>query len=149
MSRIPSPGCCASIWTGAGSGRVSTRSAAATPTPSSRRTSSRPGWGRKRMGPRNGRQTGKDAGVRTVHSDDMEVTVVFPGGIAVTLGLAGKSIDLSASARGRPALVRTDLEPRPLITVEIGRASCRERVEITVAGGVGKVRVMELDYTAE
>jgi hypothetical protein len=57
--------------------------------------------------------------LRTVHSDDTEVTVVFPGGIAVTLELAGKSIDISASARGRPALVRTDLEARPRITVDI------------------------------
>ncbi len=57
--------------------------------------------------------------MQTVHSDDTEVMVVFPGGIAVTLDLAGKSIDISASARGRPALVRTDLEARPRITLDI------------------------------
>lgn len=62
---------------------------------------------------------GGDA-VQTVHADDgREVTIVFPGGIAVSLALAGKSLDIQAAVQGRPALVRTDLDARPVVTVDI------------------------------
>lgn len=57
--------------------------------------------------------------MKTVHVDDTEIQVVFPGGIAVTLDLAGKSLDVSASAHGRPALVRTELDARRRITLDI------------------------------
>ncbi len=57
--------------------------------------------------------------IHTVRVDDTEVRVVFPGGIAVQLSLAGKSIDISASVRERPALVRSDIDAHPQITVDI------------------------------
>lgn len=58
--------------------------------------------------------------VQTVHADDDgEVTIVFPGGIAVALALAGKSLDIQAVVQGRPALVRTEVEARPVVTVDI------------------------------
>jgi len=58
--------------------------------------------------------------VQTVHADDDgEVTIVFPGGITVALALAGKSLDIQAVVQGRPALVRTDVEARPVVTVDI------------------------------
>ncbi len=51
--------------------------------------------------------------------ESQEVTVVFPRGIAVALTLAGKSLDIQALVRGRPALVRTDIDALPLVTVDI------------------------------
>ncbi len=57
--------------------------------------------------------------MQTVRATDGEVTVVFPGGIAVALILAGKSIDISASVGGRPALVRAVLDAHPRVTVDI------------------------------
>lgn len=63
------------------------------------------------------------AGVLTVLTfladDSHEVTVVFPGGIAVALALAGKSLDIQAVVGGRPALVRSDVEALPTVTVDI------------------------------
>lgn len=55
----------------------------------------------------------------TVRADDPEVKVVFPGGVAVELSLAGKSIDIRASVSERPALVRTDIDALPQVTVDI------------------------------
>lgn len=56
----------------------------------------------------------------TVRADeDQEVTVIFPRGIAITLTLAGKSVDIKAVVGGRPALVRSDLDALPLITVDV------------------------------
>lgn len=56
----------------------------------------------------------------TVRADEgQEVTVVFPRGIAITLTLAGKSVDIQAVVGGRPALVRSDLDALPLITVDV------------------------------
>jgi hypothetical protein len=57
--------------------------------------------------------------VRTIHLDDLEVTVVFPGGIALEVRLAGKSVDLRASVGERPALLRSGLAAEPQITVDI------------------------------
>jgi hypothetical protein len=58
--------------------------------------------------------------VLTFRADDsQEVTVVFPGGIAVALALAGKSLDIQAVVGGRPALVRSDIDALPLVTVDI------------------------------
>ncbi len=57
--------------------------------------------------------------VQTVRADDPEVKIVFPGGVVVELSLAGKSIDIRASVRERPALVRTDLDALPQVTVDI------------------------------
>lgn len=58
--------------------------------------------------------------MQTVHANDSgEVTVVFPGGIVVVLALAGKSLDIQAVVQGRPALVRTEIEARPTVTVDI------------------------------
>jgi len=57
--------------------------------------------------------------MQTVRATDAEITVVFPSGIAVALMLAGKSIDVSASVGGRPALVRADLDAYPQVTVDI------------------------------
>jgi hypothetical protein len=57
--------------------------------------------------------------MQTVHVDDPEVQVVFPGGISLELTLAGKSIDISASVNGRAALVRSDIAARPLVTLDI------------------------------
>ncbi len=56
----------------------------------------------------------------TLRADDSrEVTVVFPGGIAVGLALAGKSLDIQAAVGGRRALVRTDVDALPVVTVDI------------------------------
>lgn len=56
----------------------------------------------------------------TFQADDSdEVTVVFPGGVAVGLALAGKSLDIRATVGGRPALVRTGVEALPVATVDI------------------------------
>lgn len=52
-------------------------------------------------------------------NSDQVVTVLFPGEIAVELALAGKSLDIRATVKGRRALVRTDVEARPLVTVDI------------------------------
>ena len=51
--------------------------------------------------------------------DSREVMIIFPGGIAVEVTLAGKSLDIQAAVGGRPALVRTDVDARPLVTVDI------------------------------
>jgi hypothetical protein len=51
--------------------------------------------------------------------ESQEVTVVFPGGIAVALILAGKSLDIQAVVGGRPALVRSDVDALPMVTVDI------------------------------
>ena len=56
----------------------------------------------------------------TVRADaTQEVTVVFSRGIAITLTLAGKSLDIQAVVGGRPALVRSDLDALPLITIDV------------------------------
>lgn len=60
--------------------------------------------------------------VQTVHVDGPEVEIIFPGGIALALALAGKSIDISASVKGRRALVRSDVDARPQVTVDIVEA---------------------------
>ncbi|HTD47683.1 MAG TPA: hypothetical protein VK881_10510 [bacterium] len=60
--------------------------------------------------------------VQTVHVNDPEVKIVFPGGIAVEVTLAGKTMDISASVRGRPALVRIDMDARPQVTLDIVEA---------------------------
>jgi hypothetical protein len=58
--------------------------------------------------------------MQTLHADDTrEVTIVFPDGISVEVALAGKSLDIQATVRGHPALVRTDVEARPVVTVDI------------------------------
>jgi len=58
--------------------------------------------------------------VQTLHADEhREVTIIFPDGIAVEVTLAGKSLDIQAVVKGRPALVRTDVEARPVVTVDI------------------------------
>ncbi|HEV2439992.1 MAG TPA: hypothetical protein VGX97_08010 [bacterium] len=53
------------------------------------------------------------------HVDELEATIVFPGGVAVELSLAGKSVDVRAFVGGRSALVRTDLDARPAVTIDI------------------------------
>ncbi len=56
----------------------------------------------------------------TVRADESEeVTVVFPRGIAITLTLAGKSLDIQAVVGGRLALVRSDIDALPTITVDV------------------------------
>ena len=62
---------------------------------------------------------GREVRVRTVQLDDEDVRIVFPGGIAVALTLAGKSLDIRASVKDRPALVRSDIAALPQITVDI------------------------------
>jgi hypothetical protein len=58
--------------------------------------------------------------MQTIRADDsQEVTIIFPDGIAVEVTLAGKSLDIQAAVRGRPALVRTDVDARPVVTVDI------------------------------
>lgn len=57
--------------------------------------------------------------MQVVRADDVEVTVTFPGGIAIELTLAGKSLDVSATVHGRPALVRADLDAHPRITLDV------------------------------
>ena len=60
--------------------------------------------------------------MRTIQVDDPEIQIVFPDGISVELVLAGKSIDISASVKGRPALVRSDIDAQPQITLDIVEA---------------------------
>lgn len=60
--------------------------------------------------------------MQTIHVDDTEVKLVFPGGIAIELTAAGKSIDIRASVKERPALVRSDIAALPQITVDIVEA---------------------------
>jgi len=55
----------------------------------------------------------------TLSVDDVEVTIVFPGGVALDLALAGKSLDIRASVQGRTALVRAGLDARPELTIDI------------------------------
>lgn len=55
----------------------------------------------------------------TFQADEHEATIIFPGGVAVELSLAGKSVDVRAFVAGRGALVRTDLDARPYVTVDI------------------------------
>ncbi len=57
--------------------------------------------------------------MRTVCLDELEVILVFPGGVAMELTLAGKSIDISASVNERAALVRSDVAALPRITIDI------------------------------
>jgi hypothetical protein len=58
--------------------------------------------------------------MQTFHADDSrEATIIFPDGIAVEVALAGKSLDIRAVVGGRRALVRTELEARPVVTVDI------------------------------
>ncbi len=57
--------------------------------------------------------------VQTVEADAGEVKILFRGGIAVELALAGKSIDIRAFVKDRAALVRSDLAALPQITVDI------------------------------
>ena len=58
--------------------------------------------------------------MQTLHADESrEVTIIFPDGITVALALAGKSLDIQAAVKGRRALVRTDVETRPVVTVDI------------------------------
>jgi len=57
--------------------------------------------------------------MQTVVLDDLEVEVVFPGGVALVLNVAGKSVDIRASVKDRPALVRTDIAAVPQVTVDI------------------------------
>lgn len=57
--------------------------------------------------------------MQTIEVADSEVRIVFPGRIVVEVTLAGKTIDLRASVRERPALVRSDLAALPQLTVDI------------------------------
>jgi hypothetical protein len=58
--------------------------------------------------------------VQTIRADESrEVTIIFPDGIAVEVTLAGKSLDIQAAVGGRPALVRTGVDARPVVTVDI------------------------------
>jgi len=58
--------------------------------------------------------------VQTVQADETrEVRILFPDGIAVELTLAGKSLDIQAAVKGRAALVRTEVDARPVVTVDI------------------------------
>ncbi len=57
--------------------------------------------------------------MQTVRADEGEVKLLFPGGIAVELTLAGKSIDIRAFVKDRAALVRSDVAALPQITVDI------------------------------
>jgi hypothetical protein len=54
-----------------------------------------------------------------VRADDLQATILFPGGIAVEVSLAGKSLDLRAWVRERPALLRVGTAAEPRITVDI------------------------------
>jgi ABC-type nitrate/sulfonate/bicarbonate transport system substrate-binding protein len=65
-----------------------------------------------------GRRRGQ-AGVEKVEASDVEVEILFPSGVSVRLLLAGKSLDVSASVGGRPALVRSDVRASPQITLDI------------------------------
>jgi hypothetical protein len=57
---------------------------------------------------------------RIIHANgDEEVTIAFPGGIDIVVALAGKSLDLRATVKGRPALVRTEVDARSVVTVDI------------------------------
>jgi hypothetical protein len=55
----------------------------------------------------------------TFRAEELEATVIFPGGVAVELSLAGKSVDVRASVAGREALVRADLYAQPSVTIDI------------------------------
>lgn len=55
----------------------------------------------------------------TFHAEDLEAVVVFPGGVALELSLAGKTIDVQATVDGRRALLRTGLEATPTATLDI------------------------------
>ncbi len=57
--------------------------------------------------------------MQTVRVDEGEVKILFPGGLAVELTLAGKSIDIRAFVKDRAALVRSNLAALPQITVDI------------------------------
>jgi hypothetical protein len=58
--------------------------------------------------------------VQAIRVDESRaVTIIFPDGISVEVTLAGKSLDIQAAVKGRPALVRTDVEARPVVTVDI------------------------------
>ena len=55
----------------------------------------------------------------TFYAGDLEAVVVFPGGVALELSLAGKSVDVRATVHGRRALVRSGLEATPTVTLDI------------------------------
>jgi hypothetical protein len=57
--------------------------------------------------------------VLTFHAADLEAVIVFPGGVALELSLAGKSVDIRATVHGRHALLRTDLDAKPAATIDI------------------------------
>jgi hypothetical protein len=52
-------------------------------------------------------------------TEECEATIIFPGGVAVELSLAGKSVDVRAFVAGREALVRADLYAQPSVTIDI------------------------------
>ena len=58
--------------------------------------------------------------MQTVETDETrEVRIIFPDGITIELALAGKSLDIQAAVKGRAALVRTEVDARPVVTVDI------------------------------
>lgn len=57
--------------------------------------------------------------MQTVVLDDLEVKVVFPGGVTLVLNLAGKSVDIRAFFKERPVLVRSEVVARPSMTVDL------------------------------
>ncbi len=57
--------------------------------------------------------------MQTVQVDDFEVTIVFPGGVALEVVLAGKSVDVRARVKARAALVRAGVAAEPQITLDI------------------------------
>ncbi len=56
---------------------------------------------------------------RVIRLDDVEATLLVPGGIAVELSLAGKSLDLRARVRERAALLRVGTDADLQVTVDI------------------------------
>ena len=57
--------------------------------------------------------------MQTVHAADLDVTVVFPGGVALELSLAGKSVDVRARVKERAAFVRAGTAAEPQVTLDI------------------------------
>ena len=57
--------------------------------------------------------------VQTVHVNDPEVKIVFPGGIAVEVTPAAMITIAQGSC---PALVRIDMDARPQVTLDIVEA---------------------------
>jgi hypothetical protein len=60
--------------------------------------------------------------MQTVVLDDVEVKVVFPGGVALVLNLAGKRVDIRAFFQERAVLVRSEAVARPAMTVDLVEA---------------------------